>query len=420
MEAGFSICRFSEPGFGVHISWCSFSWSTAGVPLGDADLLFQFRFGIFEKCGYVVFRSSVVKVWKMKCYSCNVSKEAIKEEWALTPCDLCKQNFCSKCLGLVPTEIRVLQLKNRRVMKIFCVTCTQGMEIGIMKGVHELEKLEIKLSASEDLIHELRDKNRVLNDNIKLLEENKMLLEKSLKELESGNSLANLSKGKSGNVNAAIPGTVPVSYSGVAQSSGKTSASSNPVQQSRDNVVNIIKAQDEAMKRVINLVPGGGDNILWQDPKVTLPEKDGDGFQTKTRKKKPMVKRVPETKFAIGKNASKSGKVSGAVRRKWIYVGRIAGKEVAEADIQDYLSDLKGLEKYEHIVVKKLNTLGSNSAFCIGLPTDELYNRVFSVDYWSEGVSLREYDLRSSFLTQRSQKKNLLQSSQLTIDQNLA
>lgn len=347
----------------------------------------------------------------MECHSCKVSKAAIKEEWALTPCDLCKQHFCSKCLGLVPTEIRVLQLKNSRVMKIFCEACEQVIEIGIVGVKHELEKLEIKLSASEDLIFELRDKNRVLNENIKLLEENKVLLEKSMKELEFSKPLTSSSKVDSGRLNTGTPKTVPVSYSKVAQGSGKTFTSSNPGQQPSDNVQNILKAQSEIMEKVINLAQDEGNSKSQQGARVVFPSQDADGFQTKMRRKKPIVKKVLETKFATGKNPSKSDKVTGAIRRKWIYAGRIAGKDVTEEDIQDYLSDLKGCEKYEHIVVKKLDTLGNNSAFCIGLPTDELYDRVFNVDYWTEGVSLREYDLRRSFLTQRLQKKNLQQSS---------
>nr|CAH7760551.1 unnamed protein product [Callosobruchus chinensis] len=82
------------------------------------------------------------------------------------------------------------------------------------------------------------------------------------------------------------------------------------------------------------------------------------------------------TKFAKGNLSEKSTKICGTIRRKWIYVGRITGRDVTEEDVRDYLKDLETINGYKDIVVTKLNTHGSNSAFCIGVPNDELYEKV--------------------------------------------
>lgn len=295
-------------------------------------------------------------------------------------------------------------------MKIYCEMCERHFQIGVMKGNFELQRMEIMQRASEDLIDELRDKNRVLNDNIKLLEENKALLERSLKDLQLKVPLQRATseepeKPRSG-ANKAMR-----TYSTVIQSSEKNVSNSISNKQLSPSVTNLIAAQNATMNKLINLA-GESENNAQPNKKPPTNSLDEEGFQIVTGKKRNQARRkMPETKIATGKNLKKSDKIAGAIRRKWIYVGRIAGRDVSEKDIGDYLSDLKGFEKYENISIKKLDTLGNNSAFCIGLPTEELYAKVFSVDYWNEGVSLREYDLRRSFLAQRNQMKNVIGSN---------
>ncbi|KAL3283016.1 hypothetical protein HHI36_006173, partial [Cryptolaemus montrouzieri] len=55
----------------------------------------------------------------------------------------------------------------------------------------------------------------------------------------------------------------------------------------------------------------------------------------------------------------------GAAKKKWLYVGRIAGQEVLEDDLNEYLADLQDKDKVE---IKKLHTKGNNSSFREGAP----------------------------------------------------
>lgn len=132
---------------------------------------------------------------------------------------------------------------------------------------------------------------------------------------------------------------------------------------------------------------------------------DADGF-TKAKSRRGRLhsgKSKFDTKYATG-DSGKSNKISGAVRRKWVYVGRVAGKDVSAEDIKEYMQDLSNEMGFADITVTKLNTQGSNSAFSIGLPNDGLYERVFDVGYWPKGVALREFNLQRTFLQQRRQQ----------------
>lgn len=83
--------------------------------------------------------------------------------------------------------------------------------------------------------------------------------------------------------------------------------------------------------------------------------------------------------------------IIGAQRKKWIYLGRIAG-DTSEDAISAYLSHING---HEDIVVKKLNTLGSNSAFSIGASTGEIYELLNNKDFWPTGALLRPFNFQN-------------------------
>lgn len=157
-----------------------------------------------------------------------------------------------------------------------------------------------------------------------------------------------------------------------------------------------LRAEGRAMSASV----GVEENELKED----LPS-DTDGFTEVKQRKGRFRSGKPEFKtvYATGEN-QKTSKISGTIRRKWMYVGRIAGKEVSVEDVSDYMQDLSGERGYKDITVTKLQTQGNNSAFSIGLPSDELYARVFDVNYWPRGVALREFNLHRTFLHQRRQQ----------------
>lgn len=87
-------------------------------------------------------------------------------------------------------------------------------------------------------------------------------------------------------------------------------------------------------------------------------------------------------------------KVKGALRRKWLYVGRIYGPNVTENDIKEFLQDSTGTDDFD---VKKLPTKGNNSSFSIGVHSDEMFLKLFKSESWPSGVILREFNFRNFF-----------------------
>lgn len=73
----------------------------------------------------------------------------------------------------------------------------------------------------------------------------------------------------------------------------------------------------------------------------------------------------------------------------------------------DIKSFLEGVPGSDQIIVKKLNTVGQNSAFSIGLPSKEALDEVFSDSFWPEGIVLREFSFDKQFF-QKSRENQLM------------
>lgn len=351
--------------------------------------------------------------------------------------------MCIKCGGVyhrsclerkqkIPSDdARVQCCSQGSAVESTSVQTVTSMETQINAQNYEFQAMKIENSFLLQLLKQADEKNKILEENIKLLCENKKLLEEKIglsythdkveagpdncelvsdslsvdlngdKHLQKRLSFADMLSKQSSNVNNKHENIVnKVSRSNKVFRNEK-SESKDGFESTAYNELK--KMQKSKMTEIINL-EDNEDTKSRTSKGANDPE--NDGFQKVVNKRRTRTRRIPEIKFATGNNSKQTGKISGAIRRKWIYVGRILGNEVSEDDIKEYLSDLKDYDRFEHITVEKLKTLGRNSAFCIGLPTEELYNKIFSVEYWSEGVALRDYDLRSSFLAQRRQMKS--------------
>jgi hypothetical protein len=118
----------------------------------------------------------------------------------------------------------------------------------------------------------------------------------------------------------------------------------------------------------------------------------------------------PTVLYGTAKAAPKSSTILGALRRKWLYVGRIIGNEVAENDVKDYLQNI---DCHDEIIIKKLTTKGHNSAFSIGVPP-KISNDVFNPDIWPDSVCLREFNVRSFFREETPYPKQHVSSTDET------
>lgn len=136
-------------------------------------------------------------------------------------------------------------------------------------------------------------------------------------------------------------------------------------------------------------------NVNESASSSSIKELDDKGEWITVEKKKGNRQSRTNKKVCYGTNMdSTDNAIKGAIRRRWMYVGKIAGKNISEQDVHSFLKNIEGNEL---ITVKKLNTLGQNSAFSIGLPSDEAYKRVFCETFWPRGVILREFSFDRNF-----------------------
>lgn len=117
----------------------------------------------------------------------------------------------------------------------------------------------------------------------------------------------------------------------------------------------------------------------------------------KTVLAKPRAKKL-KTMNIISRGSKQmrlDSKIKGAVRRKWIYVGRIYGSDVAAEDIKEFLV---GINIGDRLEVKKLNTKAVNSSFSVGVSGDR-YDQIIKGDYCPEGTIMRKLNFKNFFLS---------------------
>lgn len=126
--------------------------------------------------------------------------------------------------------------------------------------------------------------------------------------------------------------------------------------------------------------------------KSQFPDREDGGSEWKLVKHK---KRDNKSDFiCTGTKKTNSEYIRGAQKRKWVYVGRVAGQDTSEEDIINHLKDN---EAHGNIEVKKLNTKGKNAAFSVGVPSEELFKAICNPEMWPEGIKIREFSFIKFF-----------------------
>ncbi|XP_044747620.1 uncharacterized protein LOC123308825 isoform X1 [Coccinella septempunctata] len=138
-----------------------------------------------------------------------------------------------------------------------------------------------------------------------------------------------------------------------AENSGLTSASNNNPNINKGDLTEFTEREDLATKWT---------TVTRRERKTKKSSESESTRNTVHRKTRRSILCTGDNKL--------DDKIKGAIRRKWIYVGRIAGSDVTAQDVRNFLSNLPG---YETIEINKLTTKGTNSAFSIGVP-EETYN----------------------------------------------
>lgn len=336
------------------------------------------------------------------CQECNTDSHQARGY----TCDLCKKMFCTACVSskITVTEVRALDL-TKRYLTFYCNEC----------------KIFVQRAFSEDKTPKGGSDNfsacfdKLFNDKMEQLFNKMSDMQGEILALK--NEKEDLSKMLT---NYMAYHMFPQNSSSVPKPELNKSSLGSKVQQKRD-------AKSTAVSNnVTNKAPLNTDkNITLQPDKDITPRPDepSDGKLTKqtvegtddadgqwrtvsgtkmgsrTKLAKSGTQNARVVTFGTAKMQDRASKIVGAVRRRWIYVGKIRGLDVAVEDVKHYMGDDAAGNLIE---VKKLDCKGQNSAFSIGVPNDELYGKIFSPDYWPEGVCIREFNIKRNFLDRRT------------------
>ncbi|KAK9889003.1 hypothetical protein WA026_004287 [Henosepilachna vigintioctopunctata] len=125
--------------------------------------------------------------------------------------------------------------------------------------------------------------------------------------------------------------------------------------------------------------------IMSQEKRENLLQ--NEWTEIKSRRNKSLL-----SKGIICKGTTSS--FSGVPQKRWIYVGRISGKNVEESVIKEYVR--VGLDS-DLVEVKKLVSKGINSSFSVGVPSEDMYQKIMNEEFWRNGVLIRDFSFENFF-----------------------
>lgn len=331
------------------------------------------------------------------CNVCELRFENVEEYISCK--GVCENRVHPKCSGLKKAELKLIQEESQLLW--FCNQCRivgtnvssliWSLKAAVINCQDQIIMQNATIMAQTDLINSLKSE---LLDVKKLLVNEITRSNIKIPESTSSSSISN--RTKSANKDTQIH------YS--------QQLAKNLEQKKRDDGKKVPRAQqnsrNEEQKKMEERKEALDSEISTKRP-ISFEENDKlnnrewKEVSSKHNTKANRNKAIP--KYGTGKNAPFSNKISGAIRRKWIYVGHLAGKDVSVEDIKEYLQHKENQDKF---IIKKLETKGSNSAFSIGVPFDS-YETIFNVDCWPDSVCLRDFNVRASFLDKRNHESRM-------------
>lgn len=269
----------------------------------------------------------------------------------------------------------------------------------------ENKSLRTEVEYLKLLLEETKSKNSILIENNNLLKDKITILENQIKS--GKNTTKKFVNTLQDKVPAVVTDTVASAttfkntYSSVVHENRSNAHEHRPQAQMSfvepkrivNNVNNSVPAIPE-----IN-INDSNKNISTSVHKIKDTDRMEDWITVRNKKRQSRNTKVC---FGTKENSADNSTIKGAIRRRWMYVGKIAGKEISEKDILTFLKDIEGKE---NIIIKKLNTLGQNSSFSIGLPNENAYKSVFCESFWPQGVVLRDFSFDRNFFRKNRQNE---------------
>lgn len=332
--------------------------------------------------------STKIKEIKAICVHCN--RKVIE----FVKCAKCKDIFHPSCLTQAATKKSTLCIHESEISE----------EISEDPRVL-LHIFQVRIQYLESLLSETQSKNSILVQNNELLTEKVRNLESSKKnenqqQKKPESRDKDHSQSQPSHISSMIESTSVVQKSSVNEQKGQNRQSDKLTYSSKVN-----KGLNSSNKVLKNMLPSTSTTDVTAIPNenynenktivennknkdITTPEQINSGWKTVIKKRKLQNK---DKIICTGSNNNCG--ITGALRKKWMYVGKIAGI-VKEEDIIDYLGKM---EVKDGIEVRKLDTKGSNSAFSVGVASEELFKKLGAPEFWPAGVLVREFSFRGFF-----------------------
>lgn len=241
--------------------------------------------------------------------------------------------------------------------------------------------LKMENSYLKALVEELKSKNEILMQNNALLIDKLSLIGNN----EDKNDRKKVNNSNNTRMQVQKPNILKLAtISDSVDSVLPMRPTQNVLDVSSENVnsynLNKISKDQERSHSLKLSVPNKNDEIAMSQEKREWTE-------VKNRRTKSL-----RPKGIICKGTTSS--FSGVPQKRWIYVGRIAGKDVEEGVIEKYVRAGLGSDLVE---VKKLVSKGSNSSFSVGVPSENMYKKIMNEEFWPNGVLIRDFSFKNFF-----------------------
>lgn len=120
----------------------------------------------------------------MECDACETRQKTV------FPCDSCRKSYCKACAGLTSSEVKVLELKDGRVMRFYCSDCDSRLLL--QKTIDD--KISI-IEGKDEIIDLLKQKIQILERNSSLEEGKRLYSQAVLQTPQSSDKTGRFSGG---------------------------------------------------------------------------------------------------------------------------------------------------------------------------------------------------------------------------------
>lgn len=308
----------------------------------------------------------------------------------------CKIKVCVRCFsiyhrGCITRFPNVTKLSGD---KILC--CNANQQVEVSNQDPEKKNLIQQVRFLQQILDEVRDKNRILQLN------NNLLLDK-IETLENNENKKNyVNRVKKQNENLQKPSL----YSRITRSAINRQVASIPTLQVpvRSNVHTNVNRENEVSVNVNNI------DVNNQQPSNNEPinEEEND-FTIVTYKKKRPKKNLGTAE--VSEDERKHG-FSGAERKVWLYINRV-NRVATEKQILDYIVKKPGFDERNTNVEEIPSGEGQLKRFLVTAPLDKK-DIMYRLEFWPKNVGVKRFNFEKNkkFLAERS--GNFQTSSQMS------